>query len=528
MSNTKPDSSQVKFIPAGTGAVVTTVQDKLRESVSVKDFGAVGDGVTDDTAAIQAALDSMTSGGGLILPEGEYAISDMVYIGSNTVFNCYGTLKLISATTSGGMFGTKVNAQNSIVYGLKLDGNNIPGQNGAGVGSNGSGNIQFIGGSMRNFKHDKVIKGGRALSAQVGSLSPSKNIVFTGIHVENCYAAMDYHGLAGLPAYNIVYSNITAENCENLITAFSQAALLPSTGDNASCVVSNVIAVDIGKNVTYDGRSGDTNGVISFDRACNLSLSNIQIYNRPAYGKVGGIFKGKAYKVQTNNITFDGEAVAAVNGDSWRERDVIGNDSYSVTDCNFNFVSYGAVDIIVKPEIGGSGKMVNTLVSGVLSNVTTDTPFHAEMATKTSCILDIRYLATRTMFKSRFDKVWPTTITFTTLTDRLYDLTGIAVINIGGISTLTGTSGGGIGSGTQIGGITAGTGAGGNLFLGAPNGANVAYTTNDGFHINGSAWNGRHFTMGNYHLWIDASARLRISAGAPASDTAGVVVGTQT
>jgi hypothetical protein len=32
-----------------------TVQNKLRESVSVKDFGAVGDGTTDDTAAIQAA-----------------------------------------------------------------------------------------------------------------------------------------------------------------------------------------------------------------------------------------------------------------------------------------------------------------------------------------------------------------------------------------------------------------------------------------------------------------------------------------
>lgn len=48
-------SDIVTFTQAGAGAVTRTAQSKMRDVVSVKDFGAVGDGVADDTAAIQAA-----------------------------------------------------------------------------------------------------------------------------------------------------------------------------------------------------------------------------------------------------------------------------------------------------------------------------------------------------------------------------------------------------------------------------------------------------------------------------------------
>jgi hypothetical protein len=46
-------------------------------SANVLDFGAVGDGVTDDTVAIQAAIDSLSPlGGTLWIPKGAYIVSD--------------------------------------------------------------------------------------------------------------------------------------------------------------------------------------------------------------------------------------------------------------------------------------------------------------------------------------------------------------------------------------------------------------------------------------------------------------------
>ena len=63
------------YTSTGTGAVSRLVSSKLGDVVSVKDFGAVGNGVADDTAAIQAALNASND---VFLPSGTYNFTTLI------------------------------------------------------------------------------------------------------------------------------------------------------------------------------------------------------------------------------------------------------------------------------------------------------------------------------------------------------------------------------------------------------------------------------------------------------------------
>jgi hypothetical protein len=97
------NASQVVYDPSGTGAVATTVQTKLRESVSVKDFGAVGDGVTDDGPDINTAIAALSAAGGgvLFFPEGVYNIDTVIALQSNVHLNISALAILDVATLTG-------------------------------------------------------------------------------------------------------------------------------------------------------------------------------------------------------------------------------------------------------------------------------------------------------------------------------------------------------------------------------------------------------------------------------------------
>lgn len=123
--------------------------NRASDIVSVKDFGAVGDGVTDDTAAIQAAINARAvSGGTLLFPAGTYEISSTLnwqnttsadkpgisfvgegrdstiiksYIANGPVLDIRGTKSFASGGTGSRFFN------GGGIYGIRFDGANATG-----------------------------------------------------------------------------------------------------------------------------------------------------------------------------------------------------------------------------------------------------------------------------------------------------------------------------------------------------------------------------------------------------------------
>ncbi|MCX4608725.1 right-handed parallel beta-helix repeat-containing protein [Streptomyces mirabilis] len=76
---------------------------------NVRELGAVGDGITDDTAAIQAAIDAVsTAGGGVVyLPRGTYKLTDALTLKSNVALQGDGIAATVLTQTATNKHGIK-------------------------------------------------------------------------------------------------------------------------------------------------------------------------------------------------------------------------------------------------------------------------------------------------------------------------------------------------------------------------------------------------------------------------------------
>lgn len=96
----------VTYTPSGTGAVARSAASKFGDVVSVKDFGAVGDGVTDDSIAVSSAIAHLfaTDKNTLLFPDGTYHFSNPVVIAFGSASNR--GLRLVG-TSMPGFVGTR-------------------------------------------------------------------------------------------------------------------------------------------------------------------------------------------------------------------------------------------------------------------------------------------------------------------------------------------------------------------------------------------------------------------------------------
>ena len=128
-------SSLVGFLQSGTGAVARTVQSKLRDEVSVKDFGAKGDGATDDTAAMTAAAAYINSTGSpVFVPPGTYLTDPLTlapasYNAEGFFFGLEAASTIIKRRSAGasafitmGASGATLYQANLVFRGLTIDG----------------------------------------------------------------------------------------------------------------------------------------------------------------------------------------------------------------------------------------------------------------------------------------------------------------------------------------------------------------------------------------------------------------------
>ena len=92
------DATKLSFNHSATGGTARSIDSRFKDTISVKDFGAVGDGSANDTSAIQNALNAAVATAtkaNVYLPPGTYIVHDTITIPSNTYFYGAGEASII-------------------------------------------------------------------------------------------------------------------------------------------------------------------------------------------------------------------------------------------------------------------------------------------------------------------------------------------------------------------------------------------------------------------------------------------------
>lgn len=220
-------------------------------SANVLDFGAVGDGIADDTSAIQDAIDSSLA---VYFPEGVYKITQPVNLQSQSRLFGAGYKSRILETAGGIIVGTdlsdviienlqvEIDASKSVATIIRLnncDNSLVSGLSLVGLSSAATGTLSVFGGQNNLIDSVVGLYAAIFLSANNGDVvSPpaSPNDWGRGNRITRCSVRLAAQGIACLwqqdvvVAFNTVSGSSTAFGCGILIEA----------GNNGAKVIGNV------------------------------------------------------------------------------------------------------------------------------------------------------------------------------------------------------------------------------------------------------------------------------------------------
>jgi Pectate lyase superfamily protein len=123
--STEPEQSSVKSFVGEIRLYPTALAQESGKVLNVKELGARGDGVTNDTAAIQAAINAAPKGATIYFPVGTYILSDLKVNRSGLSFVGEGRESIIKQSAGAARIATFEGSSDITITKLAFDANGI-------------------------------------------------------------------------------------------------------------------------------------------------------------------------------------------------------------------------------------------------------------------------------------------------------------------------------------------------------------------------------------------------------------------